>query len=142
MQTSVINYLTNFHFEYKLWAMEASFYTYEMKLYSHWLHEIAAKQGDRIIGDQVKAFMTKFHTECDHLDVLNKQLDHYESWFSVISISQCSCVHHQFNTDHNVLRQQVQSFEKRYENLKTDFKYFVETLSSTSPKAKCSQGVG
>ena len=119
-------HLSDLHFEHELWAMEVKFYRDELKLYQKWLEEVAAKNTHVEVLKQVEHFQNQFFIQKNQLNVLKHQIKTHEHWLSGYAAEHPVAINHVTFADHAVMRENVKTSKKLFEDLKTEFKRFIE----------------
>ena len=126
MEKTKKKYLSDLHFEYKLWDMETRFYEDELKLYQQWLEEVAGKNTHMDVQKEVEHFQNQFLIQRQQLSTVRHQAKAHEQWLTNYAKTHQTAIDHVHFADHATMRDHVDTYRKLYLELKNEFKRFLE----------------
>jgi hypothetical protein len=124
MSTQQGVYLSDLHFEHKLWDKSSDFYKDEIKVYENRLEELVNRYTDKEMLSQIEHFQNQFVRQKEILDEIKHEVNKHEHALSDFAEERPIAVDHVKFRDHGKLREKVQDFEKIYSELKQDFQKF------------------
>lgn len=122
------------HTEYTAWMDELTFYKEEIKIFERHLEHLIANNRDKDTLAQVEHFQNVFIRQKEVIDTLKhnlhvseKQLTAFVKKMSGMGLSSIKM------DNHTRLRDEMQTFRKLFNDLKTEFRKF-ETVCMLSPQ--------
>jgi hypothetical protein len=113
------------HEENKEWASNLSFYNDEIKIFGNRLAEIASKNTSKEILGQVEHFQNQLIVQKDHIDRINHKINLSNDAINADINMNLTAVDHRSIKDHEVIRDNMKSFESIFTNLKTELNTFL-----------------
>ena len=121
-------HISDLHFEHQIWLAESKFYNDELKIYKHWLEEVASKNTSTEIGASVEHYQNQFIIQKDQLDRLTHAVTVHEDWLSNYAEAHPVAIDHKYFEDHRLLRERMVDFKLIYNNLKEEYKDWLRKV--------------
>ncbi len=113
------------HFEHRLWTNEVDFVKDEITIYEHRLEELVLRNDDKEMLAQLEHFQNQFIREKEVIDALLSDIKKHEQTISKEAREQGSEREQVFHSDHDDLRERMESFRSIYGDLKKEFYRFM-----------------
>ena len=120
-------YLSDLHFEHKLWSSQLAFYQEEIAIYEGRLGELVMKYTDRDILAQLEHLQNQFIRHKEVIDELKHDINAKESNLSQYALTHPIAIDHVYFQDHTGLRDRMESFYTIYSDLKKEFLEFLRS---------------
>ncbi len=118
-------YLHELHNEHREFNSQLDFVVDELKTYTHRLEEVVAANNKQEILQQVEHFQNQFIRHKEVIDELKSMIHHSEKGLAQIAEENNVATDHRKTDDHAELRNQMESFNKIYSELKTEYLAFL-----------------
>ncbi len=118
-------YLHELHNEHREFNAQLDFVVDELKTYTHRLEEVVAANNKQEILQQVEHFQNQFIRHKEVIDELKSMIHHSEKGLAQIAEENNVATDHRKTDDHAELRDQMESFNKIYSELKTEYLAFL-----------------
>jgi hypothetical protein len=118
-------YLHELHNEHRDFNSQLDFVVDELKTYTHRLEEVVTANTKQEIMQQVEHFQNQFIRHKEVIDELKSMIHHSEKELAQIAEENNVATDHRKTDDHAELRDQMESFNKIYSELKTEYLAFL-----------------
>lgn len=122
-------YLSDLHFDHKIWTNTLHFYKQELGIYDGYLMEVATRWTDKDVKAELEHFQNQFYIQNNELDTLIHDIKLHEEELVKFAKDHEVAIDHIYFDDHaqkhGATQERVDTFVKIYEELKTDFKGFL-----------------
>jgi hypothetical protein len=113
------------HFEHTEWLNALSFYKDELSILKSRLEEIARKNTSKEILARVEHFQNQFIIQEKNIDDIREEITKDEKKIAANVTNNPIATYHRKSEDHSFERDEVESFEKNFEDLRKEFKTFL-----------------
>ncbi|NNC95662.1 MAG: hypothetical protein HKN92_08875 [Chitinophagales bacterium] len=128
MQTKNV-YLSDLHFEHKVWANELRFVKDEISIFETRLEEVVSKNTSKEILSKCEHYQNQFIREKEVIDEIMHEITKHEDALNEFTADNPVAVDHQNFRDHKGVRESIVRFRTIYKELKDKFAIFLsETL--------------
>lgn len=118
-------HIDELHFEHRLWSNHMKFYKDELTIFEKRLEELVVRNTKTEVTSQIEHFQNQFIRQRDVAQrLISKCLDH-DKFLSNQAKSNPIAIDHVLFVDHTQLRDDVETFEKIYSELKAEFMSFL-----------------
>ena len=114
-------YVKDLSFDHELWDNEMKFYRNELEIFEHRLEQDVVRLTDREALRQLEHFQNQFIRQNEVLDILNKRVRKNRKNIARISVDGGVADDHDFVKNYVQLRDEFETFEKIYYDLKRKF---------------------
>lgn len=115
-------YLSDLHFEHKVWMNEMNFFEDEIQTFENRLEELARQHlPKREVMVELERFQNQFIRQKDVINELKHDIRMHEQFLVEAAESNPSEVGKPNFPDHTLLRERMETFRKIYMELKGDF---------------------
>ena len=121
-------FISDLHFEHKLWMSELLFWQDEINTFKHRLEEIVERFEDNEVLAKVEKYQNQFIRHLEVIDTLKHDTQSTEHTLAVYAESHIEDVNKEFFGDHATLRERVETQRKLYGELKTNFLNFLRNV--------------
>ena len=118
-------YISDLHFEHMLWLNSLKFYQDEIGVFERRLEEVAKRYTATEVLAQLEHFQNQYIRQREVLDELRHDIKAHENALEKEAREHPVAIDHRHFTDHSGLRDQMQTFEKLYRELKEEFYRWV-----------------
>lgn len=118
-------YLSDLHYEHKLWRNELEFYKEELSILESRLKEIITRNTEFEVEASVESYQNRFDLQRDHISDLKHRIKKHEHYLADYAQSHPIAIDHVFFTDHTSLREDMDRFRELYFELKIEFNRFA-----------------
>ncbi|MEI6508929.1 MAG: hypothetical protein WCO54_10615 [Bacteroidota bacterium] len=118
-------HISELHSEHFEWLDKLSFNKDEIQVFNKRLGEILKANNVREVAAQVEHFQNQFIRQREVIDELRHEIKQYENNLTKQVEANPVASDHRFTVDHPVLRDQMETYEKIYSDLKTEFNHFL-----------------
>ncbi len=118
-------YLHELHNEHRDFNSQLDFVVDELKTYTHRLEEVVTANTKQEIMQQVEHFQNQFIRHKEVIDELKSMIHHSEKELAQNAEENNVATDHRKTDDHAELRDQMESFNKIYNELKTEYLAFL-----------------
>jgi hypothetical protein len=119
-------YLSDLHFEHKLWDNELSFYADELSILEPRLAEIASKYTKQEVLAGVEHFQNQFLLQKENIHDLQKNIKVHEHNLATFAHDNPVAVDHRAFSDHRPMREAMDTQRTIYLDLKKEFLLFLD----------------
>ena len=120
-------YISDLHFEHKLWISELMFWQDEIGTFKHRLEEVVERFDDREVLAKVEKFQNKFIRHREVIDTLKHDVKAAEHELVVYAEKNPEAVDQKYFESQNPLRDRMETQKAIYGELKTNFMNFLLT---------------
>jgi predicted nucleic acid-binding Zn-ribbon protein len=123
-------FLSDLHFEHKLWINELNFFEDEINTFENRLEELARQHlSNREVMVDLERFQNQFIRQKEVINDLKSDIRRHEHHISEIAAAQPDSAGQPKFQDHTFLRERMETFRKLYGELKSDFfRYAVKWI--------------
>ena len=122
-------YLSDLHFDHKVWTRTLTFFKEELELYNGYLAEVASRWTDKEVKAELEHFQNQFHIQNNHLDTLIHEIKVHEEALVKYAKEHETAIDHVYFDDHSkhheATHDKEDTFKKIYDELKVEFKKFL-----------------
>lgn len=118
-------YLSDLHFEHKLWNSQLAFYEEEIQIFEHRLEELVVKYTSQEVLSQLEHLQNQFIRHKEVIDQLKHDIKIKGQSLSQYAENHPVAIDHVYFTDHTGLRDRMESFYDIYGDLKKEFMNFL-----------------
>ena len=118
-------YISDLHFEHKLWDRQLDFFRNEVDFFETRLEELVMRWDDHEMLAQLERFQNQFIREREVIDILQHDIHAHESGLTAYAMENPIAIDHAQFADHEELRERMRRFRTIFEELKGDFLNFV-----------------
>lgn len=126
MNTTTQKYIHELHAEHNEFLSILAFAKDEIKTFKTRLNEVAIANNKQVIMVQVEHFENQFLRHNEVIDELKHEIHECELSIAKIAEANNVATDHRKTDDHAELRDQMVTFNKIYNELKAEFKLFLE----------------
>lgn len=126
MTTTPHVFLSDLHFEHRLWTNELSFFSDELRIYEKRLGVLIQRPLDKGTLSELEQFQNQFIRHKEVIEELNHDIREYEHSLSEYAEEHPIAVDHVYFRDHDGLRDRMNQFKQIYQNLKDRFMTFLQ----------------
>ena len=120
-------YMSDLHFEHKVWLSSMAFYKDEIEIFRHRLAEVMNKNNKIEVTSRVESYQNKFIRQREVIDQLVHDINKDEDALIKDVKENPVASDHRFYPDHSTLRNRMESFDHIYKELKSEFMRFIAT---------------
>ena len=113
------------HEENKTWMSNLLFYRDEIKVMENRLQEIASKNTSKEVLSQVEHFQNQFVIQKETIDTIKHEINLSNDLITLEANKNMTAIDHREIKDHSIVRDNMESFEKVFHSLKTEFNTFL-----------------
>jgi hypothetical protein len=125
VKTKKFIYISDLHYEHRLWRNEFAFYKDELNILEERLKEIIAKNTAHEVEVNVDSFQNRFDLQRDHISELKHRIKKHEKFLADYAEKHPIAVDHVHFQDHSGLRDDIDRFRELYYELKAEFNQFA-----------------
>ncbi len=114
------------HFDERLWLNELEFCNDELKIFQERLEEIASDYTDINVKIQIEQFQNKFFIQHDEIIKLKHDINRMGRVLAEFEKDFSNAVDERTADEHYNLEERMDSFNEIFDDLKTDFRAFLE----------------
>lgn len=118
-------YLSDLHFEHKLWLNELAFYKDELAIFNNRLTELESRNNSSDFLPTFEALQNRAIRQKEVLDELRHEINTQESSLANYAEEHPIAVDHVYFTDHTELRQKMVRFKELYSEFKEEINRFA-----------------
>lgn len=118
-------YISDLHFDHKLWKSQLTFQADELTIFTHRLEEVVVRWTDKDVLKRVEHFQNAFIRHKEVIDILIHDINAHEHKLSHKAQSQPVAIDHVHFDDHTDERKRVEDQIRIFYELKTDFLRFL-----------------
>lgn len=117
-------YVKDLSFDHELWDNEMKFYRNELEIFDHRLEQDVVRLSEKEALRKLEHFQNQFIRQNEVLDILNKRVRQNRKSITRNSVEGEIKENNDAITEYNSLREEFETFEKIYADLKRDFLNF------------------
>ena len=118
-------YLSDLHFEHRLWLNELNFAKDEMESFSKRLNEVISRNTNDAFSASAESFQNRLIRQNEVVDILRHDIKKHESELAHFAEEHPIAIDHVHFEDHKNLREQMTRFSSLYAEFKADFMRFI-----------------
>ena len=107
------------------WLRSLEFYKEEMKIFKTRLTEVAGKNTSFEARQGMEHFENQFTVQRENIDELNHEIGLYTSKIAEESSEHAGHVEEELVTEHDLLKEKVEGFEKTFNELRHEFNEYL-----------------
>ena len=121
-------YISDLHFDHKLWISELLFWKDEIGTFKHRLEELTERVGKRETMARVEKYQNQFIRHNEVIDTLKHDINVAEHKLVVFIEKHPEAVNKEYFEDHEPLRERMEMQKKLYGELKINFLNFLREV--------------
>lgn len=122
-------YISDLHFEHKLWLNELTFYNNEVDGFENRLAEVSSRNTIMEAKAGIEQYQNQFIRQKEVIDELKHEINEHEHKLSQHAQEHPVAIDHQYFGDHTDLRSRMQTFRELFNELKDNyFRYLVKWM--------------
>lgn len=121
-------HINDLHFEHQVWLNALSFYKEEIGIFEKRLEEVVTRNTVTEVLAQVEHFQNQYIREREVIDELRHDIKQHENFLEKESKEHPVAIDHRAFGDHVELRDRMETFEKLYRELKTEFMQWLSRV--------------
>ncbi len=118
-------YITDLHYEHRLWLNELNFYKEEPGILQERLGGIVSKNTNNEVEAGVESFQNRFELQRNHISELKHRIKKHETFLADYAKDHPVAVDHVHFTDHTDIREHIERFRELYHEMKHEFNRFA-----------------
>ena len=118
-------YISDLHFDHKIWISELLFWQDEIGTFKHRLEELVERFDDKEILAKVEKYQNQFIRHGEVIDTLKHDIKAAEHVLAVYAVEHPEDVNKEYFEDQESLRDRTETQRKLYGELKTNFLNFL-----------------
>lgn len=118
-------YLSDLHFEHKLWFKELNFYRDEIGTFENRLSELVTRNTNTDMLAKLEQYQNQFIRQKEVIDELEHNIKMHEESLSEYAVEHPVAIDHAHFDDHTNLRNEVEGYRANYQELKDNYYKFV-----------------
>lgn len=118
-------YMSDLHFEHKVWNSQLQFQKGELKFFTNRLEEIVGRWTDKDILKSVEHFQNSFRVHSNQIDQLLHGIHIHEDKLVERTVENPVAIDHVHFEDHTKQRDEMKTQNKIFSELKVDFLDFL-----------------
>lgn len=119
-------HIDQLHFEHKLWISSLRLYIDELVIFQHRLGEVSEKNTSPEIRKEIEHFQNQFIVQKEQLDILRHRINEHERSLAHYAQKHPVAVDHVLFDDHAALRDARETFDRLFNEHKTEFISFLD----------------
>ena len=124
-KTNGTKHLSDLHFEHQVWLNTLQFCKDEITIFERRMGELATRNTKTTLLAELEHFQNQYIRQREVIDALRHDIKQHENFLEKESIEQPTAIDRRSFTDHTELRNQMETFEKLYRELKDEFYRWV-----------------
>ncbi len=124
-KSSGFAYLSDLHYEHRIWLNELKFYKEELTILQERLEEIVSKNTNNEVEAGVESFQNRFELQRQHLSDIKHRIKKHEAFLASYAQDHPIAVDHVHFTDHTDIRENLERFRELYQEMKHEFNRFA-----------------
>ncbi|MCB0754640.1 MAG: hypothetical protein H6603_06720 [Flavobacteriales bacterium] len=118
-------HIDELHFEHNVWTNNMKFYYDEVKTFENRLEELVAKNSKTEVTSQIEHFQNQFIRQKEVAEQIISKCKDHDKFLANQAKDHPIAIDHVLFADHTKLRDEVETFDKIYRELKTEFMSFL-----------------
>ncbi|MBI1287763.1 MAG: hypothetical protein GC178_09310 [Flavobacteriales bacterium] len=123
--TAPKKHIDELHFEHRVWTNNMKFYLDELLIFENRLGELVQKNSKTEVTAQIEHFQNQFIRQREVAEELISKCGDHEKFLANQAKDHPIAIDHVLFADHTKLREEVNTYEKLYRELKDEFMAFV-----------------
>lgn len=123
--TAPKKHIDELHFEHQVWTNNMKFYLDEILIFENRLGELVQRNSKTEVTAQIEHFQNQFIRQREVAEQLISKCGDHEKFLTNQAKDHPVAIDHVFFADHTKLRDEVNTYEKLYRELKDEFMAFV-----------------
>ena len=124
-KTNGTKHLSDLHFEHQVWLNTLQFCKDEITIFERRMGELATRNTNSTLLAELEHFQNQYIRQREVIDVLRHDIKQHENFLEKESIEHPTAIDRRTFGDHTELRNQMETFEKLYRELKDEFYRWV-----------------
>jgi hypothetical protein len=124
-KTNGTKHLSDLHFEHQVWLNTLQFCKDEITIFERRMGELATRNTNPTLLAELEHFQNQYIRQREVIDVLRHDIKQHENFLEKESLEHPTAIDRRSFTDHAELRNQMETFEKLYRELKDEFYRWV-----------------
>lgn len=124
-KTTGTKHISDLHFEHEVWLNTLQFCKDEITIFERRMGELATRNTDKSLLAELEHFQNQYIRQREVIDVLRHDIKQHENFLEKESVEHPTAIDHRSFGDHTELRNQMETFEKLYHELKNEFYRWV-----------------
>jgi hypothetical protein len=124
-KTNGTKHISDLHFEHKVWLNTLQFCKDEISIFERRMGELATRNTNSTLLAELEHFQNQYIRQREVIDVLRHDIKQHENFLEKESLEHPTAIDRRSFTDHTELRNQMETFEKLYRELKDEFYRWV-----------------
>jgi hypothetical protein len=124
-KTNGTKHLSDLHFEHQVWLNTLQFCKDEITIFERRMGELATRNTNSTLLAELEHFQNQYIRQREVIDVLRHDIKQHENFLEKESLEHPTAIDRRSFTDHAELRNQMETFEKLYRELKDEFYRWV-----------------
>ena len=122
------SYISDLHFDHRLWTSELMFWQDEIGTFKHRLEELVSRFEDNEIMAKVEKYQNQFIRHREVIDTLKHDIKVAEHELVVYAEKKPEAVNQKYFEEQEPLRERMETQRKLYGELKANFLTFLRTV--------------
>ena len=118
-------HIGDLHSDHTMWVNTLDFCKQEIGIFEHRMEEIAKRNTGKEVMAELEHFQNQYIRQREVIDVLRHDIKQHENFLEKESVEHPTAIDHRSFGDHTELRNQMETFEKLYHELKNEFYRWV-----------------
>ena len=120
-------YMSDLHFEHKMWNSQMQFQKGELKFFTNRLEEVVVRWTDKDVLKNVEHFQNVFRIQNNRIDELIHDIHIHEDELVDRTLENPVAIDHVHFEDHTKQREDIETQNKIFAQLKTEYMEFLRT---------------
>ena len=118
-------HIDELHFDHKLWTNNMRFYRDELTIFEHRLEELVTRNTKVEVTAQIEHFQNQFIRQREVAEEIISKCGDHEKFLVNQAITHPVAIDHVLFADHTKLRDEAETYDKLYAELKKEFTDFL-----------------
>lgn len=118
-------HIDELHFEHNLWVMNMNFYRDEIRIFENRLSDLVQRNTKVEVTSQIEHFQNQFIRNREVAEEIISKCNDHDKFLANQAKDHPIAIDHVLFADHSKLRDEVETFDKIYRELKSEFLGFV-----------------
>lgn len=118
-------HIDDLHFEHRVWMSNMKFYRDELTIFEHRLEELVQRNTKIEVTSQIEHFQNQFIRQREVADEIISKCKDHDKFLANQAKNHPIAIDHVLFADHTKLRDEAQTFDKLYFELKHEFMDFL-----------------
>lgn len=118
-------HIDELHFEHRVWINGMNFYYDELKTFENRLEDLVQRNTKTEVTSQIEHFQNQFIRQKEVAEEIISKCKDHDKFLANQAKDHPIAIDHVLFADHTKLRDEVETYEKIYRELKTEFMNFL-----------------